>query len=185
MTQNLSRLLNTLGAIAIAFILTYAFFDQFYANDLPCPLCLLQRVAFIAVLTTLIANVIYGPKLIHYSAMILSAFMGATFALRQVSLHVIPGTPGYGEPFLGMHFYTWAFVVFALVILGATVMLSFNKQYQNSGYLPFGKQSALAKIAIALAVLVCSANMLAVFIECGPLECPANPEHYKLLNTDS
>ncbi|MGC3833047.1 hypothetical protein ACPSKX_01380 [Moritella viscosa] len=43
--------------------------------------------------------------MIHYSAMLAGALLGAgagaAVALRQVSLHVIPRTPHYGAPLLG------------------------------------------------------------------------------------
>lgn len=99
MTESLARQLNALGAIAISLVLAFAFYSQFINAELPCPLCLLQRVGFIAVLFGLLCNIIYGPRSLHYSFMLLGALFGAAVALRQVALHVIPGTPFYGDPF--------------------------------------------------------------------------------------
>ncbi|MBC7203505.1 MAG: disulfide bond formation protein B, partial [Pusillimonas sp.] len=39
------RFLNTLGLTGITFVLAFAFVWQFAYNELPCPLCLLQRAA--------------------------------------------------------------------------------------------------------------------------------------------
>ena len=53
---------------------------------------------------------------------LVGALFGAATSLRH-SLHVIPGTPGYGSPVLGMHYYTWAFILFAATILAVAVLL--------------------------------------------------------------
>ena len=37
---------------------------------------------------------------------------------RQVLLHILPGDPGYGGEVLGLHLYSWAFIVFATIIAG-------------------------------------------------------------------
>ncbi|QFI38507.1 disulfide bond formation protein B [Moritella marina ATCC 15381] len=180
MTNNLSRQLNALGALALSIVLGYAFYSQIVEDILACPLCLLQRVGFIAVLFGLFCNVIFGPRMVHYSGMIISAIFGAAVALRQMSLHVIPGTPGYGAPFLGMHFYTWAFITFVIIIFGTAIMMAFSAQYEKVKYIPFSMQGNIAKIAIIMVLLVTAANMLNAFAECGPFECPGDPVSYWL-----
>ena len=56
--------------------------------------------------------------------MLAGALLGAAVALRQISLHVIPRTPHYSAPFLGIHFYTWAFITFAVIFITASNMLN-------------------------------------------------------------
>ena len=70
MTESLARQLNALGAIALSLVLAFAFYSQFIAEELPCPLCLLQRVGFVAVLFGLLCNIIYGPRSLHYGFML-------------------------------------------------------------------------------------------------------------------
>lgn len=176
----LFRNLNALGVFAVCIVLLAALYDQFAHHDLPCPLCLLQRVAFVAVLCGLLLNVIMGPKPNHYSVMIVSAFFGAAVALRQVSLHVIPPDPGYGDPFLGMHYYTWAFLVFAAIILGTAIVAAYSTQYHKQRFIGFTAQNGLGKAAIALAVGVVAANVVSTFAECGPGQCPDDPVSYWL-----
>ena len=174
------RALNALGALAVCIVLLMAFYDQFATGSLPCPLCLLQRVACVAVLCGLLLNIVRGPRPDHYSIMIISAFFGAAVSLRQVSLHVIPGTGGYGELFLNWHYYTWSFVVFALVILGTAIVAAYSTQYHRQGFIRFRDQHGLAKIAIVVSLLVVAANVLSAFAECGPGQCPDNPTSYWL-----
>lgn len=176
------RNLNALGVLAICVVLLVAFYDQFVGKELPCPLCLLQRVALIAVLTGLILNVIKGPKPDHYSIMIISAFFGAAVSLRQISLHIIPPTPGYGNPFLGMHYYTWAFLVFSAIILFTAIIAAYSTQYHRQGFIRFRDQNHLCKTAIITALALIAANAVAAFAECGPGECPSNPVSYWLFS---
>jgi disulfide bond formation protein DsbB len=46
MTRSLAVALNVLGLYAIALVLAAAFAAQFLLGELPCPLCLLQRIQF-------------------------------------------------------------------------------------------------------------------------------------------
>ena len=111
------RLLNAIGLILVSAVLCNAFYGQFVDGDLPCPLCLLQRVAFVAVLYGLLLNVVYGAKPLHYSFILISACLGAAIAMRQGLLHIIPGCHLSGAPFLGYHYYPWAVLVFPLTII--------------------------------------------------------------------
>src|SRR5690606_20216304 len=108
--------LNALALIAISAVLGVAFLDQFANGELPCPLCLLQRAGFLLLAIGPVLNVARGPRPAHYGVTILAGLVGAGFAVRQVLLHIQPGDAGYGAPFLGLHFYTWAFVVFVVAI---------------------------------------------------------------------
>jgi disulfide bond formation protein DsbB len=181
MESGLFRKLNAVGMLAVCTVLTMAFYSQFAQHELPCPLCLLQRVAFVALLCGLMLNVVMGPKPNHYSIMIISAFFGAAVALRQVSLHVIPGSGSYGAPFLGMHYYTWAFIVFAIAILGTAIIAAYQTQYHKPRYIPFREQHGIAKVAIIVAMVIVGMNAIATFVECGPLQCPDNPISYWLI----
>ena len=178
----LFRRLNAIGMLAVSAVLAMAFYSQFTQNELPCPLCLLQRVATVAVLCGLMLNVVKGPKPDHYSIMIIGAFFGCAVSLRQISLHIIPGSGSYGAPFLGMHYYTWAFLVFSLIILGTAIIAAYSTQYHKQKFIGFREQSGIAKVAIVVAVLFVAMNAIVTFVECGPLQCPDNPTSYWLFN---
>jgi disulfide bond formation protein DsbB len=116
MNRSLALALNALGLYAIALVLAAAFAAQLWLDELPCPLCLLQRIAFALLAVGPILNVRYGPRPSHYAVSLLTAIAGAAFAMRQILLHIMPGDPGYGSPLLGYHYYTWAFIGFAAAI---------------------------------------------------------------------
>ena len=182
MEVGLFRKLNAIGMLAVSAVLAMAFYSQFTQNELPCPLCLLQRVATVAVLCGLMLNVVKGPKPDHYSIMIIGAFFGCAVSLRQISLHIVPGSGSYGAPFLGMHYYTWAFLVFALLIFGTAIIAAYSTQYHKQKFIAFREQSGIAKVAIVVAVIFVAMNALVTFAECGPLQCPDNPTSYWLFN---
>ena len=46
MTQSLAVAFNALGLYAIALVLAIAFAAQLLLGELPCPLCLMQRIQF-------------------------------------------------------------------------------------------------------------------------------------------
>ncbi|WP_283597101.1 disulfide bond formation protein B [Photobacterium phosphoreum] len=172
-------LLNALGLLGITFVLLMASVLQVVLNELPCPLCLLQRLGFMLVMFGFMLNVIYGPQQRHYGILIIGALFGAATALRQVSLHVIPGTPGFGSPVFGIHYYTWAFILFSLTIIGVAVLqLLWNKDWNNNDY----KMNRFGKFVCLVAIFAVVINVISTFIECGPYQCPDNPITYWLFN---
>ncbi|OCH21204.1 disulfide bond formation protein B [Aliivibrio logei] len=172
-------LLNILGLLGITFVLLMGSVLQVAWNELPCPLCLLQRVGFVMVMFGFMLNIIYGTQQRHYGVILVGALFGAATALRQVSLHVIPGTPGFGSPILGMHYYTWAFVIFMMAIVGVAVLLMlWNNDWSTDTY----QMNAFGKFASVLAIVAVLVNVLSTFVECGPYQCPDNPVSYWLLD---
>ena len=182
-----SRILNALGMLAICLVLIVAYFYQFFLYELPCPLCLLQRVGFVAVGFGLGLNLLYHPRPRHYALVLIAAIFGVSVSIRQILLHIVPGTGHYGSSIFGMHYYTWAAVVFFLIILGTSIMLLFERQYDQtvesaSEKVLFGG-SSLAKGAFFLMVFLGLANALTTFLQCGPGICEESPATYKYLDT--
>src|SRR6187551_2186366 len=129
MTRSVAVQVNALGLYGVALVLAAAFTAQLLLNELPCPLCLLQRIQFAMLAVGPILNIRFGPRASHYGVSLLVAIAGAGFAARQILLHVAPGDAGYGSPLLGFHYYTWAFVGFAVALFLLAVMLLFDGQF--------------------------------------------------------
>lgn len=183
MTPDLSRTLNALGAFAVSIVLILAYGYQLSLYELPCPLCLLQRVGFIAVGVGLGLNLLYGPRPQHYALMLLAALFGGSVAVRQVLLHIVPGTGHYGSPVLGLHYYTWAAICFFLILLGTAIMLMFERQYVSDiKEEPRFGGNTLAKIAFFLLLGLGVLNAVSTLIECGPTICADPPTSYKLID---
>ena len=180
MSRPLAVTLNALGLYAVALVLAAAFGAQLLLHELPCPLCLLQRIAFALIAVGPILNLRFGPRPSHYALSLLVAAAGAAFAMRQVLLHIMPGDPGYGSPLLGYHYYTWAFIGFAAATLLIAAMLLFDRQFDN-GKTQAIEPGAFARTAVWLVIGLTALNVIATLLQCGFAACPDNPERYELL----
>ena len=177
MPTDLSKLLNAVGLLAVDVVLLLAFFDQLWFGDLPCPLCTLQRAGFIAAGFGLALNLIFGPRPSHYGVMILGASVGAAMAMRQILLHIVPGTGAYGNAIFGLHLYTWAFIAFALMIVGGAVLLFNDRQFARPE--PWSQRlGALGLTAFAAFAVLAVANVVSTLLICGLGFCPDNPTQY-------
>jgi disulfide bond formation protein DsbB len=180
MTPAISLRLNSLALLAIAGVLAFAFADQIIYGDLPCPLCILQRGGFVAAGFGLALNLRFGPRPSHYAMTILGAAAGGAISLRQIALHVVPGTGSYGNPFFGLHFYTWAFILFCLIVTGTALMLLFDRQFKDAEKIS-APLAGLALAVFAVFALLTLGNGMSTLLECGAGLCPDNPTDYLLL----
>jgi len=88
------RTLNALGFLACAGGLGYAYYAQYVQGVEPCPLCIFQRLALMAVGLAFLAAAIHDPRgwgAKGYGALIgLAATVGAIIAARHVWLQHLP-----------------------------------------------------------------------------------------------
>jgi len=82
------------GCLICAGLLAFALYLQYYEYQDPCPLCVLQRVAFIALMAVFLLGAIHGPRRIgayFYSALLVAiSFTGGAIAARHVWLQHLP-----------------------------------------------------------------------------------------------
>ncbi len=162
-----------------------AYWYQFSKQELPCTLCLLQRVAMIGVAFGAAMNVVLGPRPRHYALCLLSAVFGFAVSLRQTLLHINPffdtstgeptlnssTNPPFGEPVLGLHLYVWGLIVFSIVVLATGIVMLFSGQWAPI----VSEKSAMKRlgtIAVVILLAVSAAEMVSTFAECGPRACP-------------
>ena len=88
------RVAYAIGAVVCIALLGYAYYLQYVTGLEPCPLCMVQRFFFYAVMALFILAAIHGPRswgALVYSALItLFALGGAAAAGRQVWLQHLP-----------------------------------------------------------------------------------------------
>lgn len=84
----------TIGFLACAGLIAFALYLQYYANLEPCPLCMLQRVAFIALGLVFFAGALHGPRgfgrRVYAGVASLAALTGVGLAARHVWLQYNP-----------------------------------------------------------------------------------------------
>lgn len=174
----------TINVWVLVLILAAAFAVQQIVGDLPCPLCVVQRICLMLValgplhilmrardgaLTSRDAAVGNGMSIV-------AALVGVVTSGRQVLLHILPGDAGFGAPVFGLHLYTWCLIAFACQIAASGVLL-IALDFITEKPLDWRWTNATA---IALAVLVV-ANLLSVIAEAGlHWDLPPDPVEYLL-----
>jgi disulfide bond formation protein DsbB len=184
--QPLVRFGNALGAAGIAAVLLAGFILQLELKELPCPLCMLQRVAFVLAGMGFLLNLRFGPQPAHYGVALLGALFGLAASSRQVMLHIVPGSGAYGSAIFGLHFYSWALVLFLVVIAGVALLMllsgSGRLDHEPRGFRPSVQFAGFGKFAAYFLIVMTLANAIACFVQCGPVECPDDPTSYWLLD---
>jgi disulfide bond formation protein DsbB len=174
-----SHFLNALALLGITAALILAFVWQIVFNELPCPLCLLQRVAFVLAGAALLLNLRFGASPAHYAMVIAASLGGIVVSARQLLLHQGPGDPGYGSTLLNLHFYTWALIAFAALIAYCALMLVLDRRAGDNAQ---PRRAGIIGGAIMwLFFLVVLANAASTTLECGVGPCPDNPAQYEWL----
>lgn len=128
-------------------------------------------------------NIRVGPRPSHYAVSLLAAVAGAGFAMRQILLHIMPGNPGYGTALFGYHYYSWAFIGFAVAIVLSAIMLLFDGQFTAADS---GKPAAIVwfgRAAVWPVIVLVALNVISAPLECGFDACPDNPVTYHLLKS--
>jgi disulfide bond formation protein DsbB len=182
MTRAIAVTLNALSLYAVALVLAAAFAAQVVLHELPCPLCLLQRIQFAVLAIGPILNIRFGPRPSHYALSLLAATAGLAFSTRQVLLHIMPGDAGYGTPLFGYHYYTLALIGFAAAIVLLSAILLFDRQFEPDDVAATPVAPSLFETAAVWLVIGLSAlNVVSTLLECGFAACADNPLVYQLL----
>lgn len=180
-----------LWVLAYSGVMLGAFTIQFVGGEFPCPLCMLQRYGMI--LSTIGALwIIMQARRGELTAVryaqglgmgVLGAVAGALVSVRQILLHIKPGDPGYGEPVLGMHLYTWALITFYVVILFVAVVSMLAPVGIPEAPTRAGAQRTISTLIVGLFALVVAANVIAIiFLEGFAWVLPDDPTGYNLLD---
>lgn len=159
--------LNAIVIIILSGILLSAFGVQLIEKEMPCPLCMLQRLGMIGVGIGFMLNLKFGIKPAHYGFSLISALVGGAVALRQISLHVCPQFSKFGLPVLGLSLYTWSFIVFACVVFVIAILLFMYRGLDDKDL----KMNGLGKFASILIFIVVFANVITTLIQCGLGPC--------------
>jgi disulfide bond formation protein DsbB len=181
MTRAFAVTLNALGLYAIAMVLATAFAAQLLLHELPCPLCLLQRIQFAVLAVGPIMNIRWGPRPSHYALSLLAAVAGSVFSTRQVLLHIMPGDAGYGTALFGYHYYALALIAFAAAIVLLAAMLLFARQFEEDRAAKAVAPGTFATTAVWLVIALTALNVVSTLLECGFGACADNPLVYELL----
>lgn len=159
---------------------------QAVEGDMPCPLCVLQRMAMMLcalgpayiIQRCRTGEVTAQDFAMGYGLAIVAGVAGMAMAGRQVLLHIVPPDEGYGEPILGLHLYTWAFITFTVAIVTAGINLMLAHRIVPTT----AQVGHLSTITLWVFVAIVAVNVLIIFAEEGfNWTLPDNPVRYELL----
>jgi disulfide bond formation protein DsbB len=173
--RNILNILDSLAIVGLIVALCVAFVYQFLLHELPCALCVFERMALCLMAFGLILNLNHGNQSKHYFFVIIVAVLNATMSLVQILLHIVPGSGNYGDAVLSLHMYTWGFVISILFIVYSSIFGLLSPNEKSSG-----RVNNMIRIIIISIIFLSLLNAVNVFVECGPYLCPSDPTKYWL-----
>ena len=177
--------------VAYSVVMLSAFFIQFVMGEFPCPLCMLQRYGMILATLGALFVIMQARRGELTTARyaqglgmgLVGVLAGASVSVRQIELHILPGDPGYGEPFLRLHLYTWAFVTFAIVMIYIGVMLMLMPRGIPQAPAVGTAARKVSTVIIWVFIGVIAANVIAIiFLEGFAAVLPDDPVSYTLID---
>lgn len=177
--------------LAYCVVMLSAFFIQFVMGEFPCPLCMLQRYGMILATLGALLVIMQARRGVLTTARyaqglgmgLVGVLAGASVSIRQIELHILPGDPGYGEPFLRLHLYTWAFITFAIVMIYVGVMLMLMPRGIPRAPAAGSSAHKVSTVIIWLFIGVVAANVIAIiFLEGFAAVLPDDPTGYNLID---
>ena len=177
----LDRLILLLLTIVLSAILTAAMVMQFAFGEIPCPLCLLQRVAMFGCCFGLLHQLRARESERGGGVALLFALLLLVIASRQTLLDLVP-RPGHayiGSAVFGIHMPVWSVVIGVSLMLALALRLTLfgaPRLLPQTGRPPLARAARLLEFYV---VMICVINFASVVLQCGLGEC--HTSGYRLL----
>jgi disulfide bond formation protein DsbB len=169
----LDRLILWLMLLALAGVLTAAMALQYFAGEIPCPLCLLQRVAMFGCCFGLLQQLRDGQTQRGAGIALMFSVLLLVISVRQTLLDIVP-LPGHayvGAAVFGLHMPVWSVLIAVALLLGLAVRLTLFGGRRG----PLGPEgSTMRRLTYGLGVyviVICAINALSVLAQCGLGQC--------------
>jgi disulfide bond formation protein DsbB len=186
--QRLLALLNytylLLVMFVIAGILTAAMTLQYVNGELPCPLCLLERVAMLGVCFGIMLNFRRGFSYQNTGFSLLFAIVLLVISVRQSLLDIYP-RPGHeyiGSAIFGIHMPVWSIIIAVALLTAYAIKLAIlggDEYLREVDVSEFPTIRRIADILSIYVIALCLINLVSVVLQCGFGEC--HTFGYKLL----
>lgn len=169
--------LYLLGMMAtIAAILTAAMTLQYVDGELPCPLCLLQRLAMLGVCFGIMLQFRHGYSYRNTGlSMIFSLFL-LIISVRQTLLDIYP-RPGHayiGSAVFGLHLPVWSILIAVALLVAFAFQLIIwggNPQLQQKSLTQSPLLRAFAAVLSLYVIVIGVINFVSVGVQCDLNEC--------------
>jgi disulfide bond formation protein DsbB len=168
--------------LTMAAVLTTAMVFQYYGGEIPCPLCLLQRVAMFGVCYGIILHFRHGYSGRNDGVSMLFALFLLIVSARQTLLDIYP-RPGHsyiGNAVLGLHMPVWSVVIAVAVLLAFAIKLAVLGGEHLRDREPSLALGRVARLLCLYVVAICLINLVSVTFQCGAGAC--HTSEYRLLS---
>lgn len=168
----------------IAGILTAAMTMQYVYGELPCPLCLLERVALFGVAFGIAMNFRHEFSYRNTGLSLLFAIFLLVVSVRQTLLDIYP-RPGHeyiGTAVFGLHMPVWSIVIALAILTGYAAKLTVlgdDDRLEHARIARFPLLSRIAQVLSLYVIVLCIINFVSVIVQCGFGEC--HTDSYALL----
>ncbi|MGE3991013.1 disulfide bond formation protein B [Pseudorhodoplanes sp.] len=166
----------------IAAILTAAMAYQYFNHEIPCPLCLLQRLALFGICFGIIRNFRSGYSDRNTGWSILFTLFLLFVSVRQTLINIYP-RPGHayvGSAVFGIHMPVWCVLIAAATLVAFGLKLTvLGGDHRFEGRKPAGALATLATAGAIYVVALCALNVASVLVQCGVDSCRTSG--YRLL----
>jgi disulfide bond formation protein DsbB len=160
----------------IAAVLTAAAVMQYVFGELPCPLCLLQRVAMLGVCFGLLLNLngTYSDR--NTGIALAFTLLLLVVAERQSLLDIYP-RPGHayiGSAVLGLHMPVWSIVIALCLLIALAFRLAVlggNDHMRGNESASFPLVHGAARLLGIYVIALCAINFVSAIIQCGLGQC--------------
>jgi disulfide bond formation protein DsbB len=166
----------------VAAILTAAMAYQYLNHEIPCPLCLLQRLALFGVCFGIIQNFRSGYSDRNTGWSLLFTLFLLFVSVRQTLINIYP-RPGHayvGSAVFGIHMPVWCVLIATAILVAFGLKLTvLGGDHKFEGRKPAGALAKLATAGVIVVVVLCTINFASVVVQCGLDSCRTSG--YRLL----
>jgi disulfide bond formation protein DsbB len=172
MAAVLDRLLLLAMLAVLAAILTAAMVMQYALDEIPCPLCLLQRVAMFGCCFGFIQQLRPGSSERGTGIALLFSVLLLVISVRQTLLDIYPrkGHDYIGSAVLGLHLPVWSVIIAVALLCGLAVRLTLFSGARTPDHGRTLPAMLIQPLAIYV-VVICAINFLSVIAQCGLDQC--------------
>jgi len=164
--------------------ITAAMTLQYVKGELPCPLCLLERVAMLGVCFGIMLNFRRGFSYQNTGFSLLFAIVLLVISVRQSLLDIYP-RPGHeyiGSAIFGIHMPVWSIIIALALLIAYAIKLAIlggDEYLREADVSEFPAIRRIADILSIYVIAICLINLVSVVLQCGFGEC--HTFGYKLL----
>ena len=153
-------------------ILTTAMYMQYMMGEIPCPLCLLQRLVLFLIAFIIISICQNGYSLRKSGFLILFTLYLLIISLRQSLLDIVQRFrhEWIGSTLWGIHLPVWSFIASLMIILSYSmkfILISPNKLSSLKEKTPYRWLSNSIRFISLYTFILLIINFISIILQCG------------------